>query len=165
MVDSQPGAQQAAHLQDGRVVALDVADLDADAALAGGGDDRQRVFDRGGERLLDEDRQAALDGRQGQRQVGGRRRGDDDAVQLGRRIMSSGSAKPSASVCATAASRAAGSGSATAARIVSGWFEMTRRWLRPIEPRPARPSLRGALTSGARPPRPRGARPRPGGRR
>ena len=37
------GAQQAPHLQDGRVVSLHVAHLDADVALAGGGHDGQAV--------------------------------------------------------------------------------------------------------------------------
>ncbi len=56
------------------------------------------------------------------------------------RIIASGSANPAAPVWDVAASSAAASGSATAARIVSGWPAITRRWFLPIEPRPASPT-------------------------
>ena len=74
--------QQAAELEDRRVEALDVADLDGHAPGAGRGDDPERLLDRAGQRLLDEDGDAALDRRQGEVEVGGRRRRDDERVEL-----------------------------------------------------------------------------------
>ena len=77
---------------------------------------RERLVDGGRQRLLDEDGDAALDRRQGERHVGRRRRRDDDARRgPPRRSSPSGSAKPAAPVWAAAAApRASATGSATA---------------------------------------------------
>ena len=64
---------QPAELEHGRVEPLDVADLDRDAGRARRVDDPHRLVDRRRERLLDEDRDAPLDRREGERHVGRRR--------------------------------------------------------------------------------------------
>ena len=68
----------------GRIEALDMADHQGDAGAAGGGDDVVALLDRGGDRLLDQDMDAALDA--GQRdlamQMGRRRDGDGIDAEL-----------------------------------------------------------------------------------
>ncbi len=60
-----------------------MADLDSNVPLSGGGDDRQSVVDGGGEGLLHQDGDSAVDRGQGQRHVRGRGGGDDHTVQVG----------------------------------------------------------------------------------
>ena len=68
---AQPaGAEQSAELEDRGVEPLHVADLDGHAPVRGRVHDPERIVDRPGERLLDEDRDAALDRGERQRQVG-----------------------------------------------------------------------------------------------
>ena len=74
--------QQPAELQDRGVVALDMAHLDRDSPGPPGAHDLERLSRRRGERLLDEDRDPPLDRREGQGDVGGGRRGDDERVDL-----------------------------------------------------------------------------------
>ena len=74
---------QPPELEHGRVEPLDVTDLDRHAGCARRGNDLDARFDRGRERLLDEDGDPAFDRGQGERNVGRRRCGDDDGIDLG----------------------------------------------------------------------------------
>ncbi len=77
------GLEQPPELEDGGIEALDVADLDRwRARRRRGGHDPVRLRRRRRQRLLDEDRDAAPERRQGERQVRGGRGRDDDRVEV-----------------------------------------------------------------------------------
>ena len=77
------GLEQPTELEDRRVEPLDMADLDRRRAARGRrGDESVGFGRRRRQRLLDEDGDPALERGQRQREVAGRRRRDDDGVEL-----------------------------------------------------------------------------------
>ena len=141
--DRQPaGLEQPAELEDRRVEPLDVADLDGRRARRRcRGDDLVGLGRRRGERLLDEDGDAALDRGQGERQVAGRRSRDDDRVEvrLGqhrhrfRERLGAGSRGRGGQRGRRPGRRWPRGGRRAAPR-------RTRRWFRPIDPSPISPT-------------------------
>ena len=123
-----------------------MADLDRDALRARGRHDPQRVLDRRGERLLDEDRDPALDRREGKRDVcdvvGA---AITSGVEIGlldhrQRLAEALGASSAAVAAATAASTRIRDGDELRS---PGSDERTRRWFRPMDPRPASPTRTG----------------------
>ncbi len=142
--------EQPAELEDRRVEPLDVADLDRHAARRAprrrSGSASSSVAASGFSTRTGD---AALDRGERERQVGRRRRGDDDRVELGlgdhRQRLGEplGAGSPASPRRARPAPgrrrRRAGRRAATT---------RTRRWLRPIDPSPTRPTPQLAVPAG-----------------